>query len=96
MESIISYTYSAKLIEEKLMNDVLGKNPMSRFERTLLLLRNIGEKMHKPEEATVVMKQFLEILESNPAFRPFVKKISENKILMNITCGPKRGIVVMY
>ena len=78
------------------MDDVLDKNPMSRFERTLLLLRNIGKKMCKPEEATVVMKQFLEILEHEAAFHPLVKKISENKILMNITCGPKRGIVVVY
>ena len=52
--------------------------------------------MCKLEEATVVMKQFLEILEHEAAFRPLVKRISENKILMNITCGPKRGIVVMY
>ena len=80
MESIISYAYSAKLIDEKLMNDVLDKCPMSQFERTLLLLRNIGKKMCKPEEATVVMKQFLEILESNPAFCPLVKRISENKL----------------
>ena len=74
MESIISYAYSAKLIEEKLMNDILGKNPMSQFERTLFLLRNIGEKMHKPEEATVVMRQFLEILEKQPSISPFCEK----------------------
>ena len=79
VNSVASSAYSAKLIGEKLMDDVLDKNPMSRFERTLYLLRNIGKKMCKPEEATVVMKQFLEILEHEAAFRPLVKRISENK-----------------
>ena len=81
VNSVASSAYSAELIGEELMDDVLDKNPMSQFERTLFLLRNIGKKMRKPEEATVVMKQFLEILENEAAFDYLVKRISEINIL---------------
>ena len=79
VNSVASSAYSAKLIGEKLMDDVLDKNPMSRFERTLLLLRNIGKPENVQASLRRPMKQFLEILEHEAAFRPLVKRISENK-----------------
>ena len=80
VDSVASSALSAELIGKGLMADTLDKNSISQFERTLFLLRQIGKKMRKPEEATVVMKQFLEILENEPAYDYLVERISEKNI----------------
>ena len=88
VNNVASNAYSAGLIGEQMMDDVLDKTPMSRFERTLFLLRNIGKKMREPEEASVAMNHFLEILENEAAFRYLVKRIGEKNIFFTVFTVP--------
>ena len=76
--SVASTAYSAELIGETLMDNVLDKVPMSQQDRTLYLLRNIGKKLRKdPEEAKGYMDEFMLILASEPSYQHLVQRIGE-------------------
>ena len=76
--SVASSAYSAGLIGEALMDDVLDKVPVSQQDRTLYLLRNIGKKLRTdPAEAKGYMDVFIKIVASEASFRHLVDKIGE-------------------
>ena len=78
--SVASSAYSAELIGEALMDDVLDKVPMSQQDRTLYLLRNIGKKLRRaadPAEAKGYMDVFMLIVASEASFRHLVERIGE-------------------
>ena len=76
--SVASSAYSAELINDALMDDVLDKTPMSQQDRTLYLLRNIGKKLRGDSaEAKVVMDTFMSIVASEVAFQHLAKRIGQ-------------------
>lgn len=75
--TVASRAYSAELISDQLMDEVLDKNPQSQHQRALYLVRKIRTAIGDSEQAENRMDTFVKILGREAPFRSLVKKMGK-------------------
>lgn len=74
---VASKSYAAGLIDEDLMDAVIDKNPVSQYDRALLLIGRIGKTIRRAnaEQAKTTMDTFMKILGKEASFRHLTERI---------------------
>ena len=89
VNNVAASAFAAGLIDRQLLDSVIERQHMTRLDRTLHLLSRIQSKMRHPEEASVVMKEFIGILEEDVPYQWLVARISELAMINFLSEPPK-------